>query len=165
MQCINQLHHPIPQWSHEWSLNVKRFLILFHMPYIFVGVTILSFHPVVNLILLFSQQACFLWDWKVNPMPNPQLGGPGSLLCWNLTLYLSSLGDSASSYTTAGLAQDHWITQVSQPQQGGDTIRESIERAAMWIFLNTLHSLYKYPWLYTYISLRNLDPQYLISVT
>jgi hypothetical protein len=48
----------------------------------------------------------FLRDWDVNPMPNPQPGGPGcvSLLVWNLTLDLSSLGDPASSYATAVIA-------------------------------------------------------------
>jgi hypothetical protein len=37
-------------------------------------------------------------------MPNPQPGGPGCLLVWNLNLDLSGLGAPASSYATAGIA-------------------------------------------------------------
>jgi hypothetical protein len=46
----------------------------------------------------------FLRDWDVNPMPNPQPGGPGCLLVWNLTLDLSSLWDPANSCAAAGIA-------------------------------------------------------------
>lgn len=33
-----------------------------------------SSHLVVNSIVLFSQETCFVWDWNVNPMPKPNSG-------------------------------------------------------------------------------------------
>jgi hypothetical protein len=61
-----------------------------------------------------------LWG-RVNPTPNPQPGGsrfyigvysPGDTLCLAPPLRLSSLGDPAGSYTTAGIASsflDHAV--------------------------------------------------------
>jgi hypothetical protein len=64
----------------------------------------LASNTVFQHCIVFSTNL-FLQDWDVNPMPNPQPGGPGCLvLVWNLTLDLSGLGDPASSYATAGIA-------------------------------------------------------------
>ena len=54
-------------WSTVWILSSS-------IPDSLTWVVFLSICHIVNLIVLFSQQACVLWGWDFNPLPSPQLG-------------------------------------------------------------------------------------------